>query len=172
MMAYIERLDIKYPDWQSQKGEKIDSIKERSSLGTRMSMMANPEDEESTSNDSNDPFELVKNGNLAKFKQILAKKIDINNKDENGMTLLMWACDRGHIDLVKYLVANGCNVNLQDNDGLTCLHYAVSCDRMDVVKSLVEQTDQKINFSLTDTDGVTAKEMASNEDMKNFLKDF
>ena len=41
-----------------------------------------------------------------------------------GMSLLHWACDRGHLEAVKVLVDKGAEVNMQEQEDLqTPLHY-------------------------------------------------
>ena len=40
-----------------------------------------------------------------------------------GLAMLHWACDRGHLDVVKFLVNRGADVNIQDPDLQTPLHY-------------------------------------------------
>jgi hypothetical protein len=48
----------------------------------------------------------------------------VNWKDEEGRTPLMWACDRGHQDLVSLLLTSGADHSAHDSDGMTPLHYA------------------------------------------------
>ena len=40
-----------------------------------------------------------------------------------GLAMLHWACDRGHLDVVKFLINRGADVNVQDSDLQTPLHY-------------------------------------------------
>ena len=96
----------------------------------------------------------------------------MNKLDEGGMSLLMWACDRGRLDILEFLLENGADVNAQDEDGQTCLHYAVSCDYVDLVKALVAQTHQKIDFGLKDSSEQTAIEITTNQEIKDALISF
>ncbi len=43
-----------------------------------------------------------------------------------GLAMLHWACDRGHLDVVKFLISRGADVNVQDSDLQTPLHYGKS----------------------------------------------
>ena len=36
---------------------------------------------------------------------------------------LLWACDRGNLNMVKLLVKRGADVNIEDTDNQTPLHY-------------------------------------------------
>lgn len=42
-----------------------------------------------------------------------------------GRTLLHWACDRSHIDIVNYLINKNHQVNCVDKELLTPLHYGM-----------------------------------------------
>ena len=110
-------------------------------------------------------FDYCKEGSLNKLKEFLSKaenkKESINQTDENQMSLLMWACDRGNLELVEYLVESGVDVNLQDSDGQSSLHYAASCDHTDIVKFLLK--NEKINIDLLDSDGLRASESSDNK---------
>jgi ankyrin repeat protein len=61
---------------------------------------------------------------------------DINQQDQEGLTPLHWAVDRGHLDLVKYLISAGAAVNACDHDGQTPLCYAVLCEHTEIEKVL------------------------------------
>ena len=49
---------------------------------------------------------------------------DVNARANNGVTPLMIAAEKGHINAVTSLVKCGANVHLQDKYGNTALHYA------------------------------------------------
>lgn len=65
-------------------------------------------------------FDLTKDGN---YDELVKYKIIINETDKKNMTLLHWACDRKHNQIVKYLLTIGFDYNLQDIDGCTPLHH-------------------------------------------------
>lgn len=48
----------------------------------------------------------------------------IDEKNESGLTALMWACLVGQARLAEVLLKNGADVNLQSNDGHTALSIA------------------------------------------------
>ncbi|KAI8330636.1 acyl CoA binding protein-domain-containing protein [Chlamydoabsidia padenii] len=50
-------------------------------------------------------------------------KEPVNTVDEEGLTALHHACDRGYTDMVKLLLDLGANVNATTNDMETPLHY-------------------------------------------------
>jgi ankyrin repeat protein len=53
-----------------------------------------------------------------------------------GITPLMWAADRGHIDVVRALLAAGADATAEDDQGDTALDYATSCAHDDIAQLL------------------------------------
>ncbi|TPX34036.1 hypothetical protein SmJEL517_g03189 [Synchytrium microbalum] len=85
-------------------------------------------------------FQFAEEGNITQIlDRINSGKVDVNDVDEQGATLLHWASDRGHIDLVTNLLDVGAIIESEDQDAATALHYAVLADREDVIKILVSR---------------------------------
>jgi len=75
-------------------------------------------------------------GDLKRVQEILKEgKVDINKKDKNGNTALIWASQEGHIEIVKSLLANGANINEKDKYGNTALIWASQEGHIEIVKS-------------------------------------
>jgi acyl-CoA-binding protein len=163
---YINRLDSVFPNWRlglEESKHQTSNADRSGTFGIRMSMMSNDETDESDTN----PFDACKHNNLEQLRKHLNKnKSLINQVDKENMTLLMWACDHGHLEIVKYLVEQGADMNKQDNDGQTCLHYAVSCEHLDIIKYLVQS---KINVDICDNDGTKAVDLVEDEQIKQVL---
>ena len=142
MHEYIKRVDLVLPGWRDMNAmnnplNDISKADESGTFGIKMSIMSQEEDKIDEADKT--CFDLVQEGSLEKLKKCFEKnKCKINETDENGMTLLMWACDRGHLDIVKYILGLGADVNKRDREGQTCLHYAVSCDYLEIIKILLE----------------------------------
>lgn len=83
-----------------------------------------------------------------------------------GMTLLHWACDRGHPDIVRYLIQNEANINQTDSEGQTALHYACACGHADIARLLLEN---KADLTIQDSEGETALQISDNDEVKNLL---
>ena len=126
-------------------------------------------------------FEEVgkKNPNFQKINEILNKGVNINVRNENGETLLMyvlnnineikWQDENGNlaetgdesielvqrnvpkidISIIKYLLEKGVDPNIEDNYGERCLEEAVRTFRSDIFKLLLEY-NAEINFNLDD----------------------
>jgi len=60
--------------------------------------------------------------NLAQQKGLL--DINVQKVYEDGQTLLMYATQKGKVELVKFLLENGADINIKSNNGKTVLDYA------------------------------------------------
>ena len=86
--------------------------------------------------------------------------LDLNAKDNNGMTILMYCAKMRHLNYVQLLLDHGANDGEKDKDGRTALMYAVSAYTgsresilsYDIVKILAETTNKNIQ----NKDGNTA----------------
>jgi len=65
--------------------------------------------------------------------------VDVNLKDNDGMTALMWAAREGHIDTVAMLIDKGSDVNAKDNKGFTALTWAAMFSRTDIEALLIDK---------------------------------
>lgn len=92
--------------------------------------------------DGNTPlFIAVWKGHIDSIKALIEQRADINEIDDNGMTLLHHAAKYGQAEAIRFLVKPG-NVNAKDRFGRTPLHFAISSrggDRADVVRILLEK---------------------------------
>lgn len=69
-------------------------------------------------------MQAASKGNLDVVLQFIAKGTDMNAKDENGKTALMYALKHGHADVVRVLLKGGV-VNTTGNYGMNASNYAV-----------------------------------------------
>ena len=68
--------------------------------------------------------------------KILMKNINIDAKDEHGLTYLHYAAFYGRLETVKTLLDNNANVNETDNNGLTPLDLASANKSKEIVELL------------------------------------
>ena len=64
-----------------------------------------------------------RDGDTERARQEL-NAIPVDKKDENGMTALMVASEKGHVDVVRALVELGADVAQAKPDGMTALMLA------------------------------------------------
>lgn len=93
-------------------------------------------------------------------------KNQINELDENGMSLLHWASDRGSIDIISHLLLHGADINVKDSEGQTALHYSASCGHLDCVRLLLEKGAVK---DVEDDEGLKPCEVTNDENIKIIL---
>lgn len=84
-------------------------------------------------------FDCAREGNLQHLVRIIdaSRSGMVDDKDEDGRTMLHWACDSGHAHVVQELIHRGASVNLQDTEGLTPLHMACMCEHEAVIVLLL-----------------------------------
>ena len=156
---------------------KFDEAAKSGTFGVRISIHEKQQQQQEVELDeetmTRNVFDLCKDGFLDELKSYF-RKVDkktyermLNQQDENKMTLLMWACDIGHLEIVKFLAEAGANLNIQDADGQTCLHYAVSCDNYEIVKYLA--TVRSLNRNLVDNENMKAVHLTKRKEIISLL---
>ena len=75
---------------------------------------------------------------------MLGKKADVNAKDKNGNTPLIWVTAWGedHTNIVQSLLDNGADVNIKNKEGKTALFFAKQRDLTSTIK-LLEKSGAK-----------------------------
>jgi len=96
-------------------------------------------------------------GDAGKVKEKMAGGASVDSRDVDQRTPLMWAADRGQIDIVDLLIQAGANVNSQDNEGMTPLHYAAMCEYANIITLLMKN---KADPTIKDVDGKTPRDVA------------
>ena len=64
-------------------------------------------------------FQAAKNGNYEIVKSLMFEGVDVNAKDSDGWTALMYAAQQGHVEIVNLLLKKGADISLKNNDGNT-----------------------------------------------------
>jgi ankyrin repeat protein len=90
---------------------------------------------------------------------IETKNVNINYKDNKGISALHWACNAKYIDIkiVKYLVSHGANINDVDINGETPLIFACRKGDYEAVKYLISKG---ANINKKNKRGISPAEMA------------
>jgi hypothetical protein len=100
----------------------------------------------------------VKKGDRDAVGRLLRQGADLQMRDGNGLTPLMWAARKGHLVLAEMLLDSGADPNACDSYGRTALHYAVAGHHPAVVKILAER---KANLDAKDNEDCTPFEIAA-----------
>jgi ankyrin repeat protein len=107
-----------------------------------------------------DLYKAASEGNLARVKSLIAAKVNVNAKNKDGLTALMWASNEayGHVEVVRALLAAKADVNAKNNDGETALMWASANGNIEVVRALLAA---KADVNAKNNDGETALTWAS-----------
>uniref|UniRef100_A0A1X7THF6 Death domain-containing protein n=1 Tax=Amphimedon queenslandica TaxID=400682 RepID=A0A1X7THF6_AMPQE len=81
--------------------------------------------------------EAVTTGNDKASEFLTHLELDRHTNSE-GKTALMFACERGHEDIVRTLLSAGANVNIQDNKGWTALMIASKHNHISIIHMLLQ----------------------------------
>ncbi|XP_048258104.1 fibronectin type 3 and ankyrin repeat domains protein 1-like [Haliotis rufescens] len=79
-------------------------------------------------------MDASRRGNLEEMKRLLTLNVDVNCRDSNSRTPVMWAAGFGHGEVVELLVRKGADVSLVDEGGSSILHFACYAGDMEMVK--------------------------------------
>ena len=85
------------------------------------------------------------------LKFLIKSGADINKQGFDGMTALMIAAKRGHIDEVKYLVKNGAKINKKNKKGEKAIDLAFSYNWPEIVTILQNPKKYKIEKESQET---------------------
>ena len=98
------------------------------------------------------PFiQSAKRGSNAKVQEYIKSGADINIRDTNGRTALMWACLNNFLMVVKTLIDAGADINMIDYEGRTVLMMASTMKIYDLLFSV-----NNIDVNLKNNKGQTA----------------
>jgi ankyrin repeat protein len=114
------------------------SLPKQNSLKTSLREVSSLAKNEHIPEKDKNAFDLAREGNINKLKHYSSSHDLSELKDENGMTLMHWACDRGHADLVSYLLTfkKIGFIDEQDSEGNTALHLAYWADHKECIDIL------------------------------------
>jgi ankyrin repeat protein len=94
-------------------------------------------------------FNLISSGQTFQFKTAKQRKsdlefldmllkhgLDVDQRDEDGLTALMVACMQRKTDEVKLLLQHGANPNLTDKEGYSAFYFACGNGEVEIAKAL------------------------------------
>ena len=65
--------------------------------------------------------------------------IEINNQNDNGVTVLMYAASSGKIDAVKLLLAAGANPHLKNLDDFSAIEFSSTFEILKILRQAIQQ---------------------------------
>ena len=89
-------------------------------------------------------WQLCFKGNLVGVRAALARGEDVNSRDGDDYTGLIYSISGGHNEIVKFLVEQPTvDLNCTSREGNTALHIAADVDNVEVVRMLLD--DARLN---------------------------
>ena len=86
-----------------------------------------------------DFFQSLKNQNFDEALTEIQSLQDVNQKDEDGWTALMYAARLGQIEMAKVLIEKGADLEAKNHAGLTPYLWAAYAGHVDMMKFLAEK---------------------------------
>ena len=81
----------------------------------------------------------AKDGSYEDVLNCIKKGGDVNARDKNQMTPLMWAAHNGDAGIAKLLLTHGAGINLRDGDGYNAIEYAARTKSIAVGRFLISE---------------------------------
>jgi hypothetical protein len=114
---------------------------------------------------------------FARPNTALSQQIDIDAKDETGLTALMQAAQDGTADEIKKLLKKGANLEIKDQYGWTALMYAAATSNLAVYpKTKIDASTLKAllaasaDVNVSDSRGITPLMIAALDNKIEFVK--
>lgn len=108
----------------------------------------------------------VEAGNREVVTLLLDKGVDINAKDNGGLTALIMAASEGHSEIIALLLKRGADINAEDKWGRIALMLASKKGHKEVVALLL---DNGANLNARTDNGETALMMATKKEVIELL---
>jgi ankyrin repeat protein len=103
----------------------------------------------------------ARQGNDLILNMLIQQNADLNEKDSNGRTPLIYAVIEDRQTIVTSLLAHGARINEIDCDDRSALHWAVLHSREDILKIILEhKQEQGLDVDASDFSGWTPMHMA------------
>lgn len=83
-------------------------------------------------------WQAAESGDLEGVASQLKAGTDVNARDEEKRTALLWAAGKGHSAVVELLLKEGADIHVRDNEGRTALHHVAKVTLVDVVHNRCE----------------------------------
>lgn len=110
----------------------------------------------------------VASGDLDETVSLLEEGVDIDYRNNDGLTALHQACIDENEEMVNLLLERGANIEAVDNEGWTPLHAAASAGNVDIAQILVENN---ANLAAVNNEGEVPLDLAEEEEMEDFLSE-
>lgn len=130
-------------------------------------METGSKDEVTSELDSKLLSEVAENCDLDECLRLLSEGADVNARDADGCTPLLWAVLSGNMEVASLLIEKGADINSSNNDGETALHWASTTGNTEIAEMLISKGAE---VNCKDTFGITPLRSASLNQDKDMIK--
>ncbi len=106
-------------------------------------------------------FAAIHRSDLNAIRALINRPVDIEGRNRQGDTALIYAVRMGHYPVIELLTARGARLDAVNNNGYSPLHIAAFSGRADIIRLLLAR---RANPDLRDLDGRTPLMHAINEE--------
>ena len=106
-------------------------------------------------------IEAVKDDDLQAVQILLAESAEVNARDKDGITALVWAAYKGYTEIVELLLKRGAEVDATTKKGVTPLMLAAEQNHVEIIKVLLANRAD-VNAKTIDTGGTALMAAAQN----------
>lgn len=110
----------------------------------------------------------VASADIDEVTKLLDEGVDIDYKNNDGLTALHQACIDENKEMVTLLIERGADIEAVDNEGWTALHAAASAGDVEIAQILV---DNGANLAAVNNEGEVPLDLAEEDEMDEFLSD-
>ncbi|MCH2571543.1 MAG: ankyrin repeat domain-containing protein, partial [Planctomycetes bacterium] len=110
--------------------------------------------------DEDSIWTAVRRGDVEELKEHLADGAEVNERNDDGTTLLSMAALAGEIETVQLLIDEGADLDAKNNDGNTALHGTAFLGRLEMTNLLIESG---ADVNIRNNDGTTPLDNAAAE---------
>lgn len=111
-------------------------------------------------------IDAIKDENSEEVQNLLDKGAEVNAKDDDDITALMYAADCENDKIAELLISKGADINAKDNDGMTAL---MECEHNKIVELFI---NKGADINAKNNDGWTALMFAvesGNKELADYL---
>jgi ankyrin repeat protein len=83
-------------------------------------------------------WRVAESGDVNEVTEILSRDVDVNARNQHGMTALMRAARNGHAPVIRALLDHGADPNIARNDKFTALALAAFFGHTETVRILID----------------------------------
>ena len=82
-------------------------------------------------------IKAVETNNIEEVKRMMQSGIDLNYRNNNGNTALMYAIMYNRVEIARMLIDSGVDVNIRDNRDNTALIWTILFDNIEISRMLI-----------------------------------